>query len=247
MKIIVHGASGSMGTIICKMIEETDGFSLAAAAAIDYPEDTLPPKYKNLSDYTGEADCLIDFSHHTAADCIMSYAKERGLPVVLATTGHTEDELEIIKSASETVPVFMSANMSVGVAMLVKLAKEAAKMFPDADIEIVECHHNRKYDVPSGTALMLARGIQEVRPDSELVIGRHENGRRRKSEIGIHSLRIGNVVGMHEVIISTGAQTLTLKHEAESRALFAEGALAAAEFIVGKPAGLYNMDDMLAE
>ena len=246
MNIIVHGASGAMGTIICSMIDSTEGLNLAAAAAIDFPEDCAPPRYKNLSDYTGEADCLIDFSHHTAVGYLLEYACGRGLPVILATTGHTAEEQELIRKASASIPIFQSGNMSVGIAVLINIAKQAVKMFPDADVEIVESHHNRKFDVPSGTALMLANAIKEVRPESEFVIGRHENGRRRKNDIGIHSIRIGNEVGMHEIMTSTGAQTLTLKHESESRALFAEGALAAASFVIGKPAGLYNMDDLLA-
>lgn len=245
MKIIVHGASGSMGKILIDTIEASEKFSLAAAVAIDYPEDCQPPKYRSLTDFQGDADCIIDFSHHTAAKSVTDYAVQRNLPVIIATTGHTPQELDIIKAASEKTAVFQSANMSVGVALLVKLAKDAAKVFPDADIEIVESHHNRKYDVPSGTALMLANGIKEVRPESEFVIGRHENGKRQKCEIGIHSLRLGNEVGTHEIFISTGGETIVLKHKAESRSLFAEGALAAASFIEGKPAGLYNMDDMV--
>src|SRR5699024_2417673 len=117
----------------------------------------------------------------------------------------------------------------------------------DADIEIVEKHHNRKLDVPSGTALMLAEGVRQVRPDSEFVIGRHENGKREPAQVGIHSLRLGNIVGEHEVILATDTQVITLKHEAQSRSLFAEGALAAAEFLIAQPAGLYNMNDMIRD
>jgi len=129
--------------------------------------------------------------------------------------------------------------------MLADMAAQAAQLFPDADIEIIERHHNRKVDVPSGTALLLARAMQAVREDSTLLIGRHENGKRTKKEIGIHSLRMGNEVGTHEIIISTGTQTITLKHEAEDRALFAEGAITAARFIAAQSAGVYAMQDML--
>ena len=118
-------------------------------------------------------------------------------------------------------------------------------MFPDADIEIVESHHNQKLDVPSGTALMLAKAVQEARPQAELVVGRHENGKRKKSEVGIHSLRMGNTVGIHEVIVNTGTQIITLKHEAQDRSLFAEGALTAAAFITGKEPGIYDMKDLV--
>ena len=118
-------------------------------------------------------------------------------------------------------------------------------MFPDADIEIVEAHHNRKLDVPSGTALMIANSVKEAKEDAQFVIGRHEAGKRQKQDIGIHSLRLGNVVGMHEVMITTGRETITIKHEAHDRALFADGAMAAARFIVDKPAGMYNMQEMM--
>ena len=135
--------------------------------------------------------------------------------------------------------------MSIGIAVLGDLAKKAAAAFPQADIEIIEAHHNQKLDVPSGTALLLAHQIQQVRQDSTLLIGRHENGRRTAQEIGIHSLRFGAEVGMHEILISTGSETLTLKHKAESRSLFADGALKAAAFLSGKPAGLYTMQDLV--
>ena len=151
----------------------------------------------------------------------------------------------MIAEAAKEIPVFFSANMSIGVALLADLGRKAAATFPDADIEIVEKHHNQKLDVPSGTALLLARGIQEVRQDSQLLIGRRDYGKRTKQEIGIHSLRLGNEAGAHEIILSTGTQTITLKHEAEDRALFAEGALAAAEYIARQPAGVYSMQDML--
>lgn len=247
MNIVIHGASGNMGRMLRSMIDASESHTVAAAAAIDFPENCTHPEYRNLDDYTGECDCLIDFSHHTAVGTVLDYAVKRNIPLVLATTGHTPEELELVKKAAEKTAVFQSANMSVGVALLINLARQTAKLFPDADIEIVESHHNMKYDVPSGTALMLAKGIKEARPEAEFVIGRHENGRRRKEEIGIHSLRIGGVVGMHEVHVSTGAQTITLRHEAHSRALFAEGAIAAAEFIAGKAPGVYGMTEMLAE
>jgi 4-hydroxy-tetrahydrodipicolinate reductase len=137
--------------------------------------------------------------------------------------------------------------MSLGIALLVELAKTAAKAFPEADIEIVEKHHNRKLDAPSGTALLLARELQEVREDATLICGRSGQAKREKNEIGIHAVRMGNIVGEHEVIIGTDTQTVTLKHEAHSRALFAEGAIAAADFLIGKPAGLYDMKRMIEE
>ena len=151
----------------------------------------------------------------------------------------------MIREAAKTVPVFWSANMSLGVALLAELAKKTAAAFPDADIEIVETHHNRKVDAPSGTALMLFNSVKEARPEAVPNCGRAGEGKRTKAEIGISSLRMGNVVGIHEVHICTGTQTLTLKHEATTRAMLADGAVDAARFMVGKETGLYNMENIL--
>ena len=168
-----------------------------------------------------------------------------GLPVVLATTGQTAEEREYIGTASKKIPVFFAANYSLGIALLIELAKKAAQIMPDAEIEIVEKHHDRKLDAPSGTALAIADAIKSVKPEAFTVCGRSGQGKRSKDEIGIHAIRMGNIVGEHEVILGTASQTLTLKHEAHSRALFAEGALAAAEFLAGKAPGLYDMTDMV--
>jgi 4-hydroxy-tetrahydrodipicolinate reductase len=175
---------------------------------------------------------------------LLDWAVKNEVPVMLATTGQTEDELVAVKAASEKIPVFFSANMSLGVAVLCSLVRRAAEAFPDADIEIVETHHNRKLDAPSGTALALAGAIKSVREDANLVLGRSGRQKREKRDVGISSVRLGNVVGIHEVMISTGSETLTLKHEAHSRAVFADGAVLAAEFLSGKPAGLYTMEDL---
>lgn len=241
MRIILHGAGGHMGCIVRRLIDDNDNMSLVAAVDISGADGCLP----SLDAFTGEADCVIDFSHHAATQTLLDYCTRRNLPLVLCTTGQTESERTAIAEAGARIPVFFSANMSPAIAMLTGMAAQAARMFPDADIEIIEKHHNRKIDVPSGTALLLAKSIQGVREDSVLNIGRHENGKRTKKEIGIHSLRMGNEVGTHEIIISTGTQTLTLKHEAEDRALFAEGAMVAADFIVRQPSGVYAMQDMI--
>jgi len=241
MKILLHGAAGHMGRILRRLIEETPGMEFAAAVDASGADGCLT----SLDACTAETDCIVDFSHHSATETLLNYALSRRLPLVLATTGQTEYERHCIREAGKQIPIFFSANMSPAIAMLADMAAQAARMFPEADIEIVERHHTRKLDVPSGTALLLARAIQGVRTDSTLNIGRHENGRRSPKEIGIHSLRMGNEVGTHEIIISTGTQTITLKHEAEDRALFAEGALRAAAFITGQTAGVYSMQDML--
>ena len=248
MNIIIHGAAGRMG----RMVEEKvrDGISGASVVALVDPNTPAGGGarcYAALTDYTGPADVVIDFSHHTAVGTLLDYCVTRTLPVAVATTGHTAEEKETIAAAAKRVPVFYSANMSVGVAVLADLARRAAAAFPEADIEIIETHHNQKLDVPSGTALLLADAIREARKDATLLIGRHENGKRTAREIGIHSIRLGGEVGTHEILISTGSETITLKHQAASRALFAEGALRAAAFLIGKPAGLYSMKDILSE
>lgn len=241
MNIIINGAGGRMGRALQAMAAERN---ITVAAAVD---PFVAGMLESLESYDGSADCILDFSNHAGTKALCEYAVKKGICMVVATTGHTHEELEMIQKAAASVPVFYSGNMSVGIALLAKLARQTAAMFPDADIEIVESHHNQKLDVPSGTALMLARAVQDARPEAELLVGRHENGKREKKEIGIHSLRMGNTVGIHQVIVNTGTQIITLKHEAQDRALFAEGALAAAEFLVKQAPGLYNMDHMMGE
>ena len=242
MNIILNGSNGRMGRIVAEAVEQ--GGAHAVVAKVDWSY-AAGDGYSELKQYEGPADVVIDFSSHAATQAVTEYCVSRGLPVVIATTGQTDAELDMIRTAAKAVPVFLSGNMSIGVAVLADLARRAAAMFPEADIEIIERHHNQKLDVPSGTALLLARRIQEARPDSELLIGRHENGKRTRREIGIHSLRYGNEVGTHEIIIAAGNETLTLKHEAEDRSLFARGALAAAEYLVGREPGLYDMKDIV--
>ena len=242
MNIILNGANGRMGRIVAETIEAGGAHSIAARVDWSY---AAGDGYSTLSQYEGPADAVIDFTNHAATAQVLEYCRERSLPVVIATTGQTRDELALIDDAAKHIPVFLSANMSIGVALLADLAKKAAAVFPEADIEIVERHHNQKLDVPSGTALLLARRIQEARPRATLLVGRHENGKRTQDEIGIHSLRYGGEVGTHEIIIAAGGETITLKHEAENRSLFARGALAAAEFLAGREPGLYDMRSII--
>lgn len=241
MRVLVHGITGKMGQIVKNLVDQ--GQSGAVFAAGVSPDVTVEEGnlHKSFDTCTEQADVVVDFSFHEGVKVLLDYCKAKKLPVVVATTGHTEDEKALISEAAKTIPVFYSANMSMGVAVLADLARKAAAAFPDADIEIVETHHNRKLDVPSGTALLLADSIKQARPQSTYNIGRPDNGKRTKEEIGIHSLRMGNVFGIHEIHITTANEELTLKHEAFSRDLFAEGALKAAAFIVGKEPGLYNM------
>ena len=244
MKYLIHGAMGYMGKEVLKLLGTR--MPEIGAVLVDANSD-CENIYRALSDCPEQVDCVIDFSHHSATEALTDYVTAAKTPLVLATTGQTEQELTMINTAAKTVPVFLASNMSVGIAVLIRMAKQAAQAFPDADIEIVETHHNRKLDVPSGTALTIGRALQTVRPDAELNIGRHENGRREKTQIDIHSLRMGNIAGIHEVHICTPTQTLTLRHEAHDRRLFAEGAVDAAGFLCGKPAGLYTMEDLLGK
>ncbi len=238
MRAVICGANGAMGKLICGIL----GQEVVGKVSID-GENNVPKTFADLGQV--EADVVVDFSHHTAVAEVLAYAKTIGAAAVIGTTGHTPDEKALILEAAQELPVFYSGNMSLGIAVLCRLAKEAAKFFPDADIEIVETHHNRKVDAPSGTALMLFHAIQEVRPEATANLGRSGEGKRTKEEIGISALRLGSVVGIHEVHIHTGTQHLTLKHEAVTRAMLAEGAVDAARFMEGKAKGLYNMESML--
>ena len=241
MRAIVCGACGRMGKVLRQMINEALDWTLAAG--VD-PYGQTPDVLPSLEGCP-EADVIIDFSHHSGTNAMLAYAMEHRLPVVIATTGHTPEELASISEAAKTIPVFRSGNMSVGVALLCSLAKKAAAVFPEADIEIVETHHNHKLDAPSGTALMLAEAIGEARDNPPLQLGRSGNCPRKHGEIGIHAVRRGEIVGIHEVLISTPTQTVTLRHEAHTRALFAEGAMAAAEYLCAQGPGLYNMQSMI--
>ena len=251
MNILFHGICGRIGKETVRITEE--GFRdahIVCGVDIYATEGTgTIPCYTTFDriDRAFDIDCIIDFSHHTAIAPLLKYAVANRLPVIVATTGHTEEELRLIDEAAEKIPVFRSGNMSLGISLLIELAKTTAANMPDANIEIVETHHNRKLDAPSGTALMIADAIRSVRRAATYVMGRSGQGKRTDEEIGIHAIRMGNVVGTHEVIVGTDSQTITLKHEAHSRALFAEGALAAASYLCGKPAGMYNMQSMIAE
>ena len=238
MRAILCGANGAMGKLIDDILED----EIIGRVSLD-GENNVPRTFSELGETN--ADIIIDFSHHTAVADVLAYAKKVGAAAVIGTTGHTPEEKELIFAAAKEIPVFYAGNVSLGIAVLCRLVKQAVAFFPDAQVEIVETHHTRKVDAPSGTAHMLFNAIQEVRPNAWENCGRSGEGKRTKDEIGIHALRMGNVVGIHEVHICTPSQTLTLRHEAGSRAMLAEGAVDAARFMVGKAAGFYNMDNML--
>lgn len=246
MKVIVNGASGRMGEEVSKLVKSGyQNSEIYAYVDINLENNDASKTYSDLAFCVKGADVIIDFSSSSITAKICKYAEKTNTPVVIATTGHTEEELELIKETAKKVPVFFSGNMSIGIALLMDLAKKAVSVMTDADVEIVETHHNRKIDAPSGTALMIANAIKEVRPQANLVFGREGNAKREENDIGIHSIRLGNVIGEHEVIIGTDSQTITLKHQVHTRTLLAEGSIFAAKFLITQGAGLYNMKDML--
>ena len=238
MRAVICGANGAMGQLLQKAL----GSDAVALVSID-GENGVYTGFDRLTDI--QADVVIDFSHHSAAGDVLAYAQRENCAVVMGTTGHTEEEKALIRQAAAHIPVFYSGNMSLGIAVLCRLARQAAQSFPQADIEIVEIHHNRKVDAPSGTANMLFDAIREVRPKAAAHCGRSGEGKRKPGEIGISSLRMGSIVGIHEVHIATESQVLTLRHEARDRAMFADGAVEAARFVLGKAPGLYTMQDLL--
>ena len=195
-----------------------------------------------------KADVIVDFSNPAVLDSLLAYAKEKKLPCVICTTGYTEEQKEKIKEAAKEIPIFYSGNMSLGINLIIELAKKAAAVFGNNfDIEIVEQHHNQKLDAPSGTALMIADAVSEVKTDAEYVYDRHAYRKKRdKKEIGIHSVRGGNIVGEHEIIFAGTDEILKISHSARSKSVFAVGALNAASFLKGKEPGMYDMSDLLA-
>ena len=245
LRVIISGYIGSMGKVLTKCANEDSELEIVCGSSkddLDVPFKT----YHKMSEVEELADVIIDFSHHSTIDDTLSYAIKTKTPIVIATTGFNEEELEKIKKASNIIPIFHSSNMSLGVNVLVKLVKEAAKSLNGFDIEIIEKHHNKKLDAPSGTAVMIANGVKEVLPDSECIYGRHGRSDKRSSnEIGIHAIRGGTIVGEHTTIFAGHDEVVEIKHSAQSKDIFAKGAIAAAKFLVKQEAGYYNMNNML--
>jgi len=207
------------------------------------------PVYQSIEEFPDRADVIVDFSHHTALPSLLAYAKRTETPLVVCTTGHTDEELALLSEAANSIAVFRSGNMSIGINLMIELCRKAAKTLgTDFDVEIVEKHHNQKLDAPSGTALMLADAIRSERENTEYVFDRHAVRRKRTpEEIGIHSVRGGSIVGEHEVIFAGNNEVITLSHSAASRDIFAAGALRAASYLKGKTAGLYSMTNVIED
>jgi len=250
-RIILSGCGGRLGQAIVERTESVDAAEIVAG--VDIQADKLSgcpfPVYHCLDDVREEADVLIDCSHHSAAPGLLAFCRRKNMPAVIATTGHTEEETAAIRDAAGYIPVLYSRNMSLGINLLLDLVKRAAAVLGEEyNVEIVEAHHNKKLDAPSGTALMLADAVRGVREDSEYVYDRHSVRRERaQSEIGIHSVRGGTIVGEHEVIFAGPDEVIRISHSAYSRDVFATGAVRAALFAADARPGLYSMNEMLAE
>lgn len=244
IKVLVHGASGKMGGHVIEALKKCDDMELFCGVDVMAKGDEPFVCYNSFDKVEGKPDVIIDFSFHTLVKSVLDYGTKNNVPVIVATTALNDEEKNAVSVAANKIPVFLAYNMSFGIALLCDFAKKAAQAFPDADIEIVEAHHNRKVDAPSGTAVMLANSIKEVRPEAEYVYGRGGEAKRSKNEIGIHALRMANIVGEHEVYITTDSQQLVLRHNAYDRSLFADGAVKAARFMIGQKEGLYTMRDM---
>lgn len=250
IKIILNGCNGRMGKSIAELAKGFD--SLEIVAGIDkFGADTTSyfPIFDDINKFQGECDVVLDFSSPKSLPELSVYCKGRKLPLVLCTTGYSEDEYKEIHHLSKEIAVFNSGNMSLGINILSSVLKKISPvLFGDFDIEIIEKHHNQKVDSPSGTALMLADSIKSsLKDDVEYVHGREGLKKREKKEIGIHAVRGGAIVGEHEVIFAGKGETIEIKHTALSRDVFASGALRACRFMVGKESGLYNMDHVINE
>lgn len=247
VKLLIYGVGGKMGREVLKACKADP--AVQAVAAVDpYCNDIDEiPVYTNIDDVAEAFDCIIDFSVKDSIYNFLPYATMHKIPCVLATTGYTPQDETYIKESSEEIALFRSGNMSLGINVLMGLVKEAAKALSGfADIEIVETHHNQKVDAPSGTALMLRDAAVEGAGAKRSVYGRHGLvGKRTKEEIGIHAVRGGTVVGKHDVMLLMNNEVITLSHTAESKSVFALGAINAAKWLVKQPAGLYNMHDLL--
>ncbi|MBR2213402.1 MAG: 4-hydroxy-tetrahydrodipicolinate reductase [Eubacterium sp.] len=248
-KVIMHGCNGHMGKVISELVANDDAIEIVAGIDLDTEENFGYPVFANIMDCDVEADAIIDFSVAVAVDALLDYAKEKNTPVVLCTTGLSEEQLAKVEEVSKDVAVLKSANMSLGINTLMKLLKMATEVLADRgyDIEIVEKHHNQKLDAPSGTALALADVINETKDNRyEYVFDRSQKREKRSdNEIGISAVRGGTIVGQHDVIYAGTDEVIEIQHTAYSKAVFAKGAIDAAKFLAGKGPGMYDMSDVI--
>ena len=250
VNFIMSGCNGRMGQVIAEAVNERSDVALVCGVDTFTGKKNDFPVYTDFESITEKADVIIDFSNPSALEGMLKYALENNTPCVICTTGYSDEQLAAIDRAAEKIAIFRSGNMSLGINLLIELSKMASKVFgTDFDVEIIEKHHKMKIDAPSGTAIMIADGIASVRDDDpKYTYDRHSVRQKRDSrEIGISSIRGGTIVGEHEVIFAGNNEVLSITHQAQSRSLFAVGAINAAAFLAGKPAGNYDMSDLLKE
>lgn len=248
IQVLLCGANGKMGHVIASCAEQRNNIKIVAGIDVNTNVYADFPIYSSLDEFDGKADVIVDFTHPSLLDSLLAYAKRTKTPLVAATTGYSEEQTTAIRNAAEEIAVFFTFNMSLGVNLMLDLAKKAASVLGEGfDIEIVEKHHNQKLDAPSGTALMLANAINEASGDRYYYeYDRHSKRQKRnKSEIGIHAVRGGTIVGEHEVIFAGRDELLTISHSARSKEIFANGAISAAVYLAGKAPGLYDMSDLV--
>lgn len=249
VKIIMHGCNGHMGQVISELVREDEECQIVAGIDLYDTRDNGYPVFESLADCDMEADVIIDFANAKAIDGLLSLAIKKNLPIVLCTTGLSEEQIELVEKSSAYIPILRSANMSLGINTIFRLVSEAAKVLANSgfDIEIVEKHHNKKVDAPSGTAIAIADAINEAMDHQyDYIFDRsHVREPRRKNELGISAVRGGTIVGEHEVIFAGIDEVIEIKHTAYSKAVFAKGAISAAKFLVGNVPGLYTMYDVV--
>lgn len=249
IKMIMHGCNGAMGQVISKIVEEDENITIAAGIDVNDTVKNSYPVFPSLEACKVEADVIVDFASPKAVDRLLNYCSGKKIPVVVCTTGLSEEQIQHVEETSRQVAVLRSANMSLGINLLLKLVKEAAEVLAASgfDIEILEKHHNKKEDAPSGTALALADSINEAMDNSyHYQYDRSQTRERRhKDEIGIQAIRGGSIVGEHDVIFAGQDEVITFQHTAYSKAIFAKGAVSAAKFLAGREPGLYTMADMI--
>jgi 4-hydroxy-tetrahydrodipicolinate reductase len=248
VRIIISGCNGKMGRVIYGIASQREDCRVVGGIDLNTEIPNDFPVFAKPEDINVGSDVIIDFSHPSLLPSLLRYSEKQGVPLVLCTTGYSSEQVELLTEASKNIPVFYSRNMSLGVNLLIELSKKAAKILgDDFDVEIIEKHHNQKIDAPSGTALMLADAISSVKDENmHYVYDRHSQRKKReKTEIGIHSVRGGTIVGEHDIIFAGLHETITLSHSAQSKEVFASGAVNAALYLAGQPAGLYDMSNLL--
>ena len=245
IQVLVYDSNGTMGEILIEEINNSDDFKLTAGVSHYLTGDEKYPTFPNFESVDVDFDVIIDFSHFSLTDNLVEYALDKKKPLVIATTGLSDEQENLIKDASETIPLFRAKNFSLGINLIAHLIQEAQTLLTEFDIEIIEKHHNKKVDSPSGTAFILADSLNK---NNEYTYqhGRYgKTSKRDKKEIGIHSLRGGTIVGEHSVIFAGTDEVVEFKHEAHSKKVFAKGSLKAAEYLAKQKKGLFNMNDLI--